>query len=209
MWSGCDGGYCVVQPHGVGHVVRAVTIGYSFFWGGDGAVVLIPPPSMSHTPPGIGSEWCWCISTTWVAFSGQDSMSSCLALYAENAFDFRIEVCHRVRARMRTRLRHLRGTTPGFDHIGAPLDGRFGWKAISQSSPVECFRPLGRVEILANVPKRLLGAFSQAIGAFPCLESLHPMPKCILVQSGPLRSTARTAMGFSAHQPWFSTPIPR
>ena len=99
--------------------------------------------------------------------------------YAESAFDFRVEVCHRVRARIRTRLRHLRGTTPWIRPHGVSLDGRFGVEAVFQNSPVERFESLGRVEIPSNVPKRLLGAFSWLLGAFSCSNSMYPMPEHI------------------------------
>ena len=94
--------------------LRLVTVsfGHSF------PAVLDTPLVCRTPPPGIRGEGCWCISTTCEALLCLRLWLSRLVLYAENAFDKATIVCHRVRARIRARLRHLRGATPGSNHMG-------------------------------------------------------------------------------------------
>ena len=82
----------------------------------------------------------------------------------------------RARIRVQALLRECR---PWMQPHGAPWGGCFGRNATSQSGPVGRFEVLGRVGILSNAPKRLLGGFPQAGGGFSCPEYLHPMPECI------------------------------
>ena len=137
-------------------------------------------PWYAAYPPGIRGTWfarnCGVFRPQWGQFPGPNRCRADWFYMRKTHLTFALKraiAYARARIRVQALLRECR---PWMQPHGAPWRGCFCRNATYQSGPVGRFEALGRVGILSNAPKRLLGALSWLPAAFFRFESLYPMP---------------------------------
>lgn len=121
------------------HVVTDSAVVFAGFGYSPWYAAYSPP----QYPRNVVCAELWCISTTVGAIPGPGSRSSRLVLYAENAFDFRVEACHRVRARTHTRSSSFTRMPPLDATTWGTLEGLFRPKRDLSKRPRRAFRGAG------------------------------------------------------------------